>query len=162
MTQHAPAKPVTLTPTDGEFFSIIGGGVRVLLDGDSSGGRCFTFEAPIPPGEGPPLHRHEREDEMFFILEGRFRFALDGRELIAEKGAFVCAPRGSLHTFKNIGPTTGTMLITCTPAGIENAFRAIRDPSERERVAGRKPSTPEQVAAELGKHGITFHGPPLE
>lgn len=164
-TTLTPARAVTLTPAQGERFNIIGGGLRILIDGEASGGRYCVFEAPIPPGDGPPLHRHEREDELFFILEGRFKFVLDGREFVGEPGAFVCAPRGSVHAFKNIGATMGRFLITCTPAGIEVPFRAIRVPDPHERSASGAPlaaPTMEQIGAELGKHGITFCGPPLE
>lgn len=159
MTLANPASALTLSPSQGERFTIIGGSVRLLMDGAASGGRCCIFEAPIPPGDGPPMHRHEREDELFFILEGRFKFSLDGREFIAEPGAFVCAPRGSVHAFKNIGGVPGRMLITCTPSGIETPFRAIREPFAHEKE--RASPTMDQVVEELGKHGITFLGPPL-
>lgn len=148
-----------LTPEAGERFTIIGGGVRVLLDGESSGGRCCMFECPIPAGDGPPLHRHEREDELFYVLEGRFKFSVDGKEFFGEAGAFACAPRGSVHAFRNVGSTTGRLLVTCTPAGLEVPFRAVRDPEP----GSAKPSlTPNQVMEIFDRHGITFVGPPLE
>lgn len=149
---------VLLTPTQGERFDIIGGGVRILLDGNASGGQSLVFETPIPPGEGPPLHKHEREDELFYIVRGRFKFVVDGKEFIAEPGAFAYAPRGSVHAFKNIGNAEGLMLITCTPAGLEVPFRAVRMP---EPGSGKQPMTPEQLGEVFGRHGITFVGPPL-
>ena len=152
------ARTIALAAGEGERFRIIGGGVRILADGNSTGGRCFIFEGPIPEGEGPPLHRHEREDEMFFILEGRFKFSVDGREFVCEAGGFACAPRGSVHAFRNIGKGLGRLLITCTPAGLEVPFRAVRDP---EPGSNQPAMTHEQVAAEFAKHGITFVGPPL-
>lgn len=158
-SNHAPARAVTLPPDRGERFTIIGGGVRVLLDGESSGGRCCMFECPIPAGDGPPLHRHEREDELFYVLEGRFKFSVDGKEFLGEPGAFACAPRGSVHSFRNVGSATGRLLVTCTPAGLEVPFRAVRDPEPGDP---RPAPTPDQVMAEFGKHGITFVGPPLE
>lgn len=95
---------------------------------------------------------------MFFVLEGRFKFSVDGREFVCGKGGFACAPRGTVHSFRNIGDELGRLLITCTPAGLENAFRAVRDP---EPGSNRQPMTPEEVAAEFAKHGITFLGPPI-
>ena len=153
------AKSLVLAPNEGERFSIIGGGVRVLIDGKASGGRCCSFECPIPVGEGPPLHKHEREDEMFYVLDGRFKFSIDGKEFIGEKGSFACAPRGSIHAFLNIGTTTGLLLVTCTPSGLEIPFRAVKDP---EPGSGKTALTPEQVMAEFGKSGITFVVPPLK
>ncbi len=158
LSQRA-ARAVVLTPEAGERFSIIGGGVRILIDGAASGGRCCMFECPIPPGEGPPLHRHEREDELFYVLEGRFKFSVDGQEFIGEPGAFASAPRGSVHAFRNIGSKLGRLYVTCTPAGLEVPFRAVRDP---EPGSNRDKLTPEQVMAEFGKYGITFVGPPLD
>ena len=153
-----PARPILLTPTQGERFNIIGGGVRMLIDGASSGGQCVMFEGPIPAGEGPPLHRHEHEDELFYVLDGTFKFQIDGRIFIAEKGAFACAPRGTIHAFRNIGKTTGTLLITCTPAGIEVPFRAVQIPPPG---SPKQPLSMDKLLAEFTKHGITFHGPPL-
>ncbi len=112
----------------------------------------------VPPAEGPPLHRHEREDELFYVLEGRFKLSVNGREFTGERGAFACAPRGSVHAFRNIGPTPGLLHVTCPPAGLEVPFRAVRLPEPGGR---QRPLTPEQVAAEFGKHGVTFVGPPL-
>lgn len=153
---HQSAKTVLLAPSDGERWNIIGGGVRVLLTGENSGGMCCVFECPIPGGDGPPLHRHEREDELFYVISGRFKFSVDGKEFIGEAGAFACAPRGSVHAFKNVGSETGMLLVTCTPAGLEIPFRAIRD-----RGPGQPPVTMEEATAELARAGITFLGPPL-
>jgi quercetin dioxygenase-like cupin family protein len=153
------ARCFVLTPDAGERFEIIGGGVRVLIDGESSGGRCCMFECPVPPGGGPPLHRHEREDELFYVLEGRFKFSVDGNVFVAETGAFACAPRGSVHAFRNLGTATGRLLVTCTPAGLEAPFRAVRVPPPG---SGTPALTPEQISREFARAGVTIVGPPLE
>jgi glyoxylate utilization-related uncharacterized protein len=95
---------------------------------------------------------------MFYVLSGKFKFSVDGKVFIAEAGAFACAPRGSLHAFRNIGNTEGRLLITCTPAGIEAPFRAVAAP---EPGSGIKPLSMDEVVAIFINHGITFHGPPL-
>lgn len=156
--EPGPARAVMLAPSQGESFSVIGGDVRILIDGVSSGGQCCMFECPIPPGDGPPLHRHEREDEMFYVLAGRFKFSVDGKIFIGERGTFACAPRGTAHAFRNIGAEIGLLHVTCTPAGLEVPFRAVRLP---DRGSGQVPPTTEQVIEEFRKHGITFLGPPL-
>lgn len=153
-----PAKSIWLPAGEGESFNIIGGGVRILVDGESTGGRCCMFEVPVPPGDGPPIHRHLREDEFFYVLEGRFKFSIDGREFVGERGSFACAPRGSLHAFRNLGAATGVLLVTCTPAGLEVPFRAVRIPEPGSTTPAL---TPQQVIALFEKHGITFHGPQL-
>jgi quercetin dioxygenase-like cupin family protein len=137
---------VFLNPSQGDSFNIIGGGVRILIDGNSSNGQLCMFEAPIPPGEGPPLHSHVREDEMFYILRGKFKFSV------------ACAPRGSIHAFRNISDSTALMLVTCTPAGIEGPFRAVRMPAPN---SGIEPLSIEAMVEIFSRHGVTFHGPPL-
>ena len=69
--------------------------MEVLVDGEASGGRCCVFECPIAPGDGPPLHRHEHEDELFYVLGGRFKCSIDGAELIGETVFLACAPLSS-------------------------------------------------------------------
>jgi quercetin dioxygenase-like cupin family protein len=155
ITHHAA---ILLQPGEGEAFNIIGGGVRVLVDGAASGGSVLQVESTVPPGEGPPLHRHEREDELFFVLEGEFRFVLDGREFAAAAGAFVYAPRGSVHAFKNTGTGMGRLLITCTPAGLDEAFRAVRLP---EAGSAERALPMEEMIALFARHGVMIVGPPL-
>lgn len=153
-----PSKPIVLAPGDGERLTVVGGNVRILIDTVDSGGRCCMFECPIPSGEGPPLHRHVREDEYFYVLDGRFKFSIDGREFVGERGAFACAPRGVVHAFRNIGAKVGLLHVTCTPSGLDAAFRAARVP---EPGSGRAPLRPDEVASIFEQHGITFVGPPL-
>ncbi len=154
----ASTPAVLLAPGEGERFNIIGGGVRVLIDGAATNEQCCMFECPIPPGEGPPLHIHEREDELFYVVKGTFKISIDGQEIIAGAGSFAFAPRKSVHAFKNIGSEIGLLHVTCTPAGLETPFRAVQDPDPG---SGRSPMTPEQIAGVFGQYGVTFVGPPL-
>jgi mannose-6-phosphate isomerase-like protein (cupin superfamily) len=64
------------------------------------------------PQGGPPLPLHYHQDEWWYILEGQFLFEVDGRQIRAGPGATVFAPRGSRHTFQNIGSTPGRMVVT--------------------------------------------------
>jgi mannose-6-phosphate isomerase-like protein (cupin superfamily) len=42
-------------------------------------------------------HHHDEEDEMFFVVEGRFRMEFRDRSLEIEAGEFVVVPRGIEH-----------------------------------------------------------------
>ncbi len=158
-TNPNPAQTLALKPDQGERFTIIGGSVRILIDGEASGGQCCVFECPVPPGDGPPLHVHEHEDELFYVVRGRFKFSIDGREVVGEPGFFGCAPRGSVHAFRNVGAEVGLLHVTCTPSGLEVPFRAVRLP---EPGSDRAPLTPDEVMAVFADYGVTFVGPPLE
>ena len=71
----------------------------------------------------PPQHVHAREDEMWYILEGHFRFNADGELLDAAQGSFVFVPRGTAHCFQNTGDEAATILVMFTPAGMERFFQ---------------------------------------
>ena len=78
---------------------------------------------------GPPPHTHRREDEAFFVLDGKFTFLSGEKQAEAGAGSFVYIPKGTLHTFKNIGAQPGRLLVTITPAGLEEFFYAIGSPA---------------------------------
>jgi len=42
-------------------------------------------------------HHHEREDELFLVVKGRFRMRLRERELVVNEGEFVIIPHGIEH-----------------------------------------------------------------
>src|SRR5260370_37058990 len=74
------------------------------------------------PNAAPPLHLHRNEDEIFEILEGQFRFWLDGEIVEASPGTIIVAPRNGTHTWKNVGEIPGRMPVTFIPGGIDGLF----------------------------------------
>ncbi|MBX3385175.1 MAG: cupin domain-containing protein [Phycisphaeraceae bacterium] len=154
--ESCAAKVVSLNDVEGEWLNILGDRVRVLADGATTGGKYSVFEANVSPGAGPPLHRHDREDEFFYVVEGVFRFVIDGRKVEAGPGSFLLAPKGSEHTFVNAGSREGKMVFSVTPSGLESAFRACA------ALTGNGTDvTPDQIGAVFEPHGISFVGPPL-
>ena len=95
-----------------------------LVHADPEGGYVIV-EDHTEPQCGPPLHRHSREDEAFYILEGDYLFEVDGVQFTASAGSSASAPRGTTHTFQNIGAKTGRMLVLAQPAGLENFFTEL-------------------------------------
>lgn len=71
-----------MTTFDKAAFSKADAGVEAIAFGrhiiriaaDQTGGSLGCFEAEVPAGEGPPFHVHEKEEEFFRVLEGRFAF----------------------------------------------------------------------------------------
>lgn len=147
--------PIAITtPGNGKVLSALGDQVTVLLGGEHTGGAFTMFEVVTPPGGGPPPHWHTRENEWFFILEGRVEFWRDGVWSEVPVGTAAFLPRGSVHTFRNCGDTPLRMLVHTAPSGFEVFF-------ERMAAACNQPGEPdmrriEEIAAE---HGIHFVPP---
>jgi mannose-6-phosphate isomerase-like protein (cupin superfamily) len=114
-------------------FSPSGAGAEALAFGrhiiriaaDQTGGSLGCFEAEVPAGEGPPFHVHEKEEEFFRILEGRFAFWCNGARVDLAEGGVICVPRGAVHRFQNIGQSMGRLMVIMTPGGFEGFFPAV-------------------------------------
>jgi mannose-6-phosphate isomerase-like protein (cupin superfamily) len=98
-------------------------GARFIMDGTSSQGRFSVVEHPIAPrGLAAPVHRHTREDEYSFILQGRCGFQLGDTVVFAESGDLVYKPREVWHTFWNAADGPARILEIISPAGFEGLF----------------------------------------
>jgi quercetin dioxygenase-like cupin family protein len=135
-------------------LNIFGDNLRVKCGGKST--NMTVMLSSVGPKEGPPLHRHTREDETFYILEGEFLFECDGKQTRGSTGTFVFLSRGTAHAFQNVGGTTGKMLIITQPAGIEDFFSEI-DKATR----GMKGVDMSILLPIFAKYEIEFLGPPI-
>lgn len=124
------------------------------MSGRETGGAYTAFTVVTPPAGGPPPHRHDREDEWFFILEGVVSFLIEGKWHDARPGDFAFAPRGAVHTFKNNTAQPARMLIHTAPSGFEDFF------AEAEQEFNR-PGGPDmgRAIAIAAKHGIQIMAP---
>jgi mannose-6-phosphate isomerase-like protein (cupin superfamily) len=67
-------------------LDILGDQVLLKLGGRESVGQLTVTMGITPPNAGPPLHRHSREDESFYVLEGEYLFEVDGKQFHAGPG----------------------------------------------------------------------------
>ena len=72
-------------------ISVAGGTYTILVTGKDTGGRYCLIDMLIPPGGGPPPHRHDFE-EMFTILDGEIEFSFRGEPRRAGAGSTVNIP----------------------------------------------------------------------
>ena len=64
--------------------------------------------------DGPPLHVHQREDEVFQVLAGEVRFRVGDREQMARAGDILLVPQGTPHTYRVESPECAHFLtVTC-------------------------------------------------
>ena len=131
-------------PKDGKAGELGSIGVRFMIGGDESGGGFSLVEHPMSPRAlAAPLHRHTREDEYSFVLEGRLGALLGDEVVYGEPGDLVFKPRNQWHTFWNAGDEPARILEIISPAGFERYFEELVDmdadapPAERLAVGER-------------------------
>jgi quercetin dioxygenase-like cupin family protein len=111
----------TVTGFLGEAF-----GVRFIMNGEPSQGRLSIVEHPVAPRAlAAPMHRHSREDEYSYILEGRWGFQLGDTVVYGGPGDLVYKPRDVWHAFWNAGDEPARLLEIISPAGFEGYFAEL-------------------------------------
>lgn len=126
MTIETPTKPIIRNAETAPYSQLQAIGATHLLDGTETAGALSVVEHPMPPRAlAAPLHRHTREDEYSYVLEGRMGALLGDEVVYAEPGDFVFKPRNQWHTFWNAGDTPARIIEIIAPAGFEEFFRAL-------------------------------------
>jgi mannose-6-phosphate isomerase-like protein (cupin superfamily) len=129
-------------------------------------------EHPMSPRAlAAPLHRHTREDEYSYVLEGRVGALLGDEVLIASPGDLVFKPRNQWHTFWNDGDEPARILEIISPAGFERFFGELVD---LEGVTQAQPQVlanlcarydlemdPGSVPGLVERFGVRFPGEPV-
>ena len=115
-------------PKDGKAGFLGSIGVRFMVDGDEAGDRFSLVEHPMSPRAlAAPLHRHLREDEYSYVLEGRVGALLGDDVIVAAPGDLIFKPRNQWHTFWNAGDEPARLLEIISPAGFEHFFEELVD-----------------------------------
>jgi mannose-6-phosphate isomerase-like protein (cupin superfamily) len=99
-----------------------------MIDGEETGGGFSLVEHPMSARAlAAPLHRHAREDEYSYVLEGRVGALLGDVVLVASPGDLIYKPRNQWHTFWNAGDEPARILEIISPAGFEQFFNELVD-----------------------------------
>lgn len=116
-------------------------GERIIIreSGDANGGGRLVFDHFLPPGGHVPAgHVHPEQEERFTILEGRMRFRMGRRNIVATPGQIVVIPKGAAHWFGNAGPGISHARVEVRPAlRMQQLFEA----TEAIGRSGRLPGT---------------------
>lgn len=98
-----------------------------------------------------PPHRHEREDEFLYVIEGQVTVEQDGERSSAGPGTLVVLPRGRFHTFWNEGDRPARLLVVIAPGQLEGYFE------EASAMIGTdKAPDMEGLAGLAGRYGLTL------
>jgi quercetin dioxygenase-like cupin family protein len=133
----------------------IGLELTVRLPPEASGKTLTVIETVNAPGFGPPLHRH-RETEVFRVLEGRYRFEIDGERFEAGAGEVISVPGGIGHRFVNITDKPAQQLVMILPGMDAQAFFVGLG-----QLMANGRLDPATLNAFGREWGVEFLGPPL-
>jgi mannose-6-phosphate isomerase-like protein (cupin superfamily) len=124
----AAAATRVLGPADGKAEFLGSVGVRFMIDGETTDEGFSLVEHPMSARAlAAPLHRHTREDEYSYVLEGRMGALLGDDVVEAGPGDLVFKPRNEWHTFWNAGDEPCRILELIAPAGFERFFADLVD-----------------------------------
>lgn len=134
----------------GTTWNIFGLEIVGKVMSEQTNGKYAVVISTTPSEGGPPLHVHQHEDEMFYVLEGTYEFRFGEETMIATKGDLIHLPRYIPHSFSNIGSEPGVMINTITPGGFEQFFEEIN------QLPKDEPLNRQQVAEIASQYGLSF------
>jgi len=157
MHQH-PSRNAGMSPVSGIGDS----SVTILAAPEVTEGRIALLELRGQHGAGPPLHRHSREDELIYVLDGQVTFYLAGERIEGAVGTWVFLSRGTAHGYA-IESETARLLVVLVPAerGIEECIRALSSDAI-EPAAGTDPGSGwdiERLVTTAARYGVEITGP---
>lgn len=134
-------------PGEGERLPLGNSELVLHATSDVTDGTFFMSESTVEAGfPGPPLHRHQKLHDMFYVLEGTLTVNVEGETRELGAGSFVCVPPGVAHTFSNPGHAPVRFLNFNTPGGWENYMRDLAE------AAKAGPLTPDVMGPIASKY----------
>jgi quercetin dioxygenase-like cupin family protein len=125
-----PRRNLVVENPDGSnapHLGVVGDIYTILLSGMDTAGRFTLIDMHVPPGGGPPPHRHDFE-ETFVILDGALEATFRGEKRTVRSGDTIHIPANAPHQFHNASSKAVRMLCICSPAGQEEFFKAVGTP----------------------------------
>lgn len=113
-------EPIIVTPANAPRpLNIVGEQLTVLVSGAQTGS-YEIFHQVGPEGSGPPPHSHPW-DEAFYVIRGEIAFGVGDEEMVAQPGALVHLPAGTVHWFR-FGAGGGEMVSMTSREGASHMF----------------------------------------
>lgn len=141
-----PERSLTLAQPDAlPHIGLVGDTYTITVTGEQTAGRFCVIDMHIPPGGGPPPHRHDFE-ETFIVLEGEMEATFRGQKSLVRTGDMINIPANAPHQFHNTSTEPVRMLCICSPAGQENLFLEVGVPVATRTTPPPKLNPKEQAA----------------
>ena len=129
-------------------IGLVGDTYTITVTGEETAGRFTVIDMHIPPGGGPPPHRHNFE-ETFILLEGEMEATFRGQKFTVKAGETAHIPANAPHQFRNVSSQPVRLICICSPAGQEKFFMEVGVPVESRTTP--PPELDEEQQAEFRK-----------
>ena len=110
-----------------QHIGLVGDTYTILVAGKDTGDRFCVIDMHVPPGGGPPPHRHDFE-ETFVLLEGEMEVTFRGEKSVVRAGDTINVPANARHQFHTSSAGPVRMICICAPAGNERFFLEVGVP----------------------------------
>ena len=127
-------------------IGLVGNTYTVLVSGNDTDGRYCVIDMHIPPGGGPPPHRHDFE-ETFSVLSGEIEAMFRGTKVTVKAGETIHIPANAPHAFTNVSDQPARLHCICAPAGQEDFFAEVGVRVDGRTTLPPRPDEAEQAAA---------------
>jgi mannose-6-phosphate isomerase-like protein (cupin superfamily) len=158
MTMQSPA---LIVRDEGAKFRFLNTLYTAKINSEQTNGLFTAMEFLAPRNVGPPLHRHDAEDELFYIVDGELWLSCGDVQAVHETGAVVWLPRGLPHTFQ-VRSETARVFQVSTPGGFERFVNALGEPTDQPGLPAPEPIDAAHAAEVCGQFNIQVLGPPPE
>ena len=108
-------------------IALVGATYTITVAGRDTNGRFCVIDMHVPPGGGPPPHRHDFE-ETFILLGGEVEVTFRGQKSTLRAGDTVNVPSNAPHQFHNASSEPVRMICICSPAGNDEFFIEVGVP----------------------------------
>ncbi len=159
MTDPGEQTPTSQGAREGEAIWYLGTLMIRKTDAETTGGAFEVIEELAAPGVSPLWHVHQREDEYFYLLEGRVTYYIGDQVIAAEPGALVYLPRGIAHTFRIEGTEPARLLEIVSPAGLWEFFTEMGEPARQRTLPLMQPPDATKLRSVAARYGIEMLGP---
>jgi mannose-6-phosphate isomerase-like protein (cupin superfamily) len=97
-------KVIDINQVDGELKEPPARTSWILVSEKTCGAQNLAMGVNITPvGSMVPPHKHEKEEECMFFLEGEGKFITENQEIALKPGICVYNPPGATHNIVNTG-----------------------------------------------------------
>jgi len=147
-------RPKHIPAGEGRSFTTGFDRITFALSGEDTQDALTVGLVVAQPGGGPPPHVHQREDEVFIVLDGELDVWTPDGAFTAGAGDIVFLPAGIAHAYRTVGPRPARFYVLANPSGFERFYEEFVEVISA-------PGAPDaaRVVATGEKYGIEFLPP---